>query len=302
MEKGTESVAEEVKRFEKIYDMGHGLIIAKVPIKDVKEQDINARIMKDDMQSLLTENITKRGQLESLPLLADKDGKLEIVSGHHRVKSAKAAGIEELISIIDVSGLTRSQIAAKQLAHNAIEGFDDESTLKEICKAITDVDDMIESAMPKEYFNEIQHEVESLATPALDFDFKTVTFTFLPHQLHDLENVIKSIPAGELLGYADIDQFKSFADAVEKTKKYENIKAVGTAIYQMVKLTEEHYADYDENEDWQPLVSLFGGGAVSAEDAEIIKKALQKAKNEKVITDKTKSRLVIELCKEYLGE
>ncbi len=293
---------EEIKRYEQIYDMGHGLIIAKVPIKSVKEQDINARIMKDDMQSLLTENITKRGQLESLPLLADKDGKLEIVSGHHRVKSAKAAGIDELISIIDVSGLTRSQIAAKQLAHNAIEGFDDESTLKEICKAITDVDDMIESAMPKEYFNEIQHEVESLATPAVDFNFKTVTFTFLPHQIKELDDVVKKIPSSEYLGYTDIDQFKGFADAVEKTKKFENIKAVGTAIHQMIKLTEEHYSDYDENEDWLPLVSLFGGGAISAENADVVRRAIKKAKDEEVITDKSKSELIIKLCKEYLGE
>ena len=34
-------------------------------------------------------------------------------------------------------------MAAKQLAHNAISGFDDQSTLKEIAKMIDDVDDML---------------------------------------------------------------------------------------------------------------------------------------------------------------
>lgn len=50
-----------------IYDMGSGLVIAKVQIDKVKEQDINARIMKNEMQNQLTANILKRGQLESLP-------------------------------------------------------------------------------------------------------------------------------------------------------------------------------------------------------------------------------------------
>ena len=53
--------------------------------------------------------------------------------------------MKEIIAIVDVSGLSRSKIAAKQLAHNAISGFDDDSTLREIVKMIDDVDDMIES-------------------------------------------------------------------------------------------------------------------------------------------------------------
>ena len=49
--------------------------------------------------------------------------------------------LTELFVILDTTGLRRSQVAAKQLAHNAISGFDDQSTLKEIAKMIDDVDD-----------------------------------------------------------------------------------------------------------------------------------------------------------------
>lgn len=83
---------QQIEGCEVIYDMGSGLVIAKVPLDKVKEQDINARIMKNEMQDQLTANIKKRGQLESLPLFVLVDGKLEIISGHHRVKSARAAG------------------------------------------------------------------------------------------------------------------------------------------------------------------------------------------------------------------
>ena len=113
--------------YSSIADMGSGLLIAKVSLADFKEQDINARIMKSDMQKQLTDNIKKRGQLESLPFCALIDGKIEIVSGHHRIRSAKDSGImSEIFVILDTTGLRRSQVAAKQLAHNAISGFDDQ--------------------------------------------------------------------------------------------------------------------------------------------------------------------------------
>ncbi len=100
--------------YEKIYDMGTGLIIAKVPLDKVREQDINARIMKKEMQDQLTANIKNRGQLESLPLLVEKDGVLEIISGHHWIICAREAEVKETVAIIDVSGLSRSKIASKQ--------------------------------------------------------------------------------------------------------------------------------------------------------------------------------------------
>ena len=59
-------------RYEQIADMGSGLIIARVPAECIREQDINARIMKNEMQRQLTDNIKKRGQLESLPFCALK--------------------------------------------------------------------------------------------------------------------------------------------------------------------------------------------------------------------------------------
>lgn len=60
---------QQIEGCEVIYDMGSGLVIAKVPLDKVKEQDINARIMKNEMQDQLTANIKKRGQLESLAKL-----------------------------------------------------------------------------------------------------------------------------------------------------------------------------------------------------------------------------------------
>ena len=110
-------VSSAAVKYETVADMGSGLVIAKVKLTDFREQDINARIMKTEMQKQLTDNIKKRGQLESLPFCALIDGKIEIISGHHRIRSAKDSGVlTELFVILDTTGLRRSQVAAKQLA------------------------------------------------------------------------------------------------------------------------------------------------------------------------------------------
>ena len=158
-----ETAAENKVRYEVVADMGSGLVIAKVHLADIREQDINARIMKNETQKQLTDNIKKRGQLESLPYCALIDGRIEIISGHHRIRSAKDSGVlEEVFVILDLSGLRRSQVAAKQIAHNAINGYDDQSTLREIAKLIDDVDDMLESYIGKDILEEPMAELEKL--------------------------------------------------------------------------------------------------------------------------------------------
>ena len=291
--------------YEVIYDMGDGLVIAKVQIDALKEQDINARLMKSDMQDQLTANIAKRGQLESLPFVAEVDGVLEIVSGHHRVKGARAAGMKEIIVIVDTSGLTRSQIAAKQLAHNAISGFDDDSTLREIVKMITDIDDMIESFIGKDIMEEPLAEYKKLLSPAVEFDFKVVTFTFLQHQVRDMDALIKSLEntGADLIGVAAFEQCKGFVEALARYQKFTDIRNVGAAVHSMIESVNEKMdeAGFDDEEDWTYLTKLFGSGAVPAEAAQVIDQAIKKAEKNGVIGKKNRWQLLEYLCADYLG-
>lgn len=77
-----------------IYDMGSGLVIAKVQIDKVKEQDINARIMKNEMQDQLTANIMKRGQLESLPFFCPEQWQVGDHIGPPQGKERKGGWLE----------------------------------------------------------------------------------------------------------------------------------------------------------------------------------------------------------------
>ncbi len=300
-----EQAAEVRATYEKIYDMGHGLIIAKVSIDHVREQDINARIMKKEMQDQLTTNIKNRGQLESLPYLVEKDGVLEIVSGHHRIKSARAAGLKELIVIIDVSGLSRSKIAAKQLAHNAISGFDDQDVLKEICKMLDDVDDMLESFVGKDVLKEPLEQYDKLFSPAVQFDFKNVTFSFLPHQVKDMDALVKNLEssAPEIIGVAPYEQCKRFIETLARYQKFSDIRNVGAAIHSMIESVAEKMDDmgFSEEEDWTYLTKLFGSNAIPAESAATITKAIKKAEKEGTITSKNRWQLIEAWATDYLA-
>lgn len=299
-------VSSAAVKYETVADMGSGLVIAKVKLTDFREQDINARIMKTEMQKQLTDNIKKRGQLESLPFCALIDGKIEIISGHHRIRSAKDSGVlTELFVILDTTGLRRSQVAAKQLAHNAISGFDDQSTLKEIAKMIDDVDDMLESYIGKDIIGEPMAELEKLLSPKVEFDWKNVTFTFLPHQLRDLDQLVKVLGSlsPDMLGVADIDQHEEFIETITKYQQFANVKNTGAAIHAMIKATESLFDDlhFDESREWVQLPNLFGSPAIPKEAADTITQALDKMVKEGEIGSKNKWQALEYWAADYLA-
>ena len=298
-------MAGEAKRYQVIHDMGSGLLIVKIPLDVVVEQDVNARIMKNEMQDQLTANIAKRGQLESLPYLTEDGNKVRIISGHHRIKSARQAGIKEIYAILDVSGLTRSQEAAKQLAHNAISGFDDQSMLKEIVKMISDVDDMLESYVGKDILAEPMAEVDKLISPAVQFDFRTLVFAFLPHQLQNLELLVKELEkAGpEIVGVAEYEQGKRFVETLSKYQQFQDVRNLGAAISSMIEAANEKMdiAGYDPAGEWTYLTKVFGSNSIPTEAAQVIQQALKKAEKEGVIGKKNRWQLIEFLCADYLG-
>jgi hypothetical protein len=280
------------------------LSVPPTVLADVREQDINARVMKTEMFKQLVDNIKKRGQLESLPLCALTD-KIEIISGHHRVRAAREAGMNEIIIILDVSGLNRSQVAAKQLAHNAISGFDDQDTLKEIAKLISDVDDMLESFIGKDVLGEPMAELEKLLAPKVEFDWKNITFSFLPHQVNDLQKLISTLELSdpEFVGVASLDAHASFIDALVKYQKFANVKNIGSAIHAMIRATEQIYEDvgFDGSEEWVQLGTIFGNAAVPKESAEVMKQALKKALDDGTVGSKNKWQLIEYMAADYIA-
>lgn len=250
-----------------VTDIGGNQVIAIAPPEKLREQDKNANIMTPEMFRQLTENIKKKGQVESLPFCALTEKGVEIVSGHHRKRAAAAAQIKKIPFILDLSGLTKSQIAAKQIAHNAINGNDDKRILKDIVKLINDVDDMIESYIGNDILNLPDEELEKLLAPKLVFDWKQIQFMFLPYQLEDLEKLVASTEKADYIGAAERKQFDELIKKLAKFQKISNIKNIGAAIHKLIEVANSEIESVSEKGEWVSLASILGNITVPRETA-----------------------------------
>lgn len=237
---------------EKILEIYKNLWIARGKINELKEQDINPNVMPRTMFDQLTTNIKKRGALESLPLCAEVNNTYEIISGHHRIRAARAAGLDEIFILLDTSGLSRDEIIAKQLAHNNINGTVDPELTLRLFEEIKDIDARLEAYVDvNELLKKIEEEHAKINEIELNFDMKSISILFLPYQYNDFEEamseIIKRLNKDEEAIYlASLDQFKEFRDALRKVKNIENIKNTGFALHKMAQIVLDFYKDKDE--------------------------------------------------------
>jgi hypothetical protein len=219
-------------------------VVRAFPINDLREQDVNAHVMKPGTFDRLAENIRSRGQLESLPYCAQPggEGPVEIVSGHHRVRAAKSAGLVEVPILLDCAEMTRSTIIAKQLAHNAIIGMDDPDLVKQLVSKIDTPDDLLATGLPQDVIGDADATAEAIGmfTPRIDFDYRTVSFAFLPHQQADLERLIGLLEGRQdLVVAAPLEQFDDLLKVAARFARIKGIKSGGTAITLMVRMALE---------------------------------------------------------------
>jgi len=236
---------------EKIIELQSSNIwITLIDIAELKEQDKNARVMSKEMFSQLQKNIQdKGGLLESLPYCAETEKGIEIVSGHHRVRASRAAGIQKIHIILDCNNLSKDEIVSKQLSHNAISGIDDEQLLLELYESIKDVDQRIATFIDADEIKSLIPTEVGIGELGIGLDFKTVNLLFLPHQLKEFNLVIDMIEKGEGVIVSDLEHWDDFKVAVNRVRETENIKSVGMALSKMCKITKEYYEKEKEKED-----------------------------------------------------
>lgn len=161
-----------------------------------------------------------------------------------------------------------------------------------------------ESFIGKDIMEEPLEQYDKLLSPAVHFDFKNVTFTFLPHQVKDMDVLIKNLESSspEIIGVAAYEQCKGFVEALARYQKFSDIRNVGAAIHSMIEAVQEKMDDagFNEEEDWTYLTKLFGSNAIPASSAEVITKAIKKAEKEGQVTSKDRWRMIEILATSYL--
>lgn len=244
-------MAQDAKAKCRRYDLGNDLELIEVVIEDLREQDVNAHVMEGRKFDRLTANIKQRGAMESFPYCAQPGGTgpIEIVSGHHRVRAAKAAGLKTVWVLLDRALTTRSLITSKQLAHNFLVGSDDTDVVRQLLASIENPDDLIASGAPPDLLSDLTQQAMELFTPTIDLRFKTVSFTFLPHQLENLEKLLGTMDGTQDLVVAALEeQWEKFLKAVAKFGRFKKVLAGGMIISMLTDLALAQIAEHEAKE------------------------------------------------------
>lgn len=204
-----------------------------VPLGDLHEQDVNAQTMQPREFERLAENIRQRGALESMPYCAQPGGRgpIAIVSGHHRVRAARVAGLERIPVLVDVLVMTRSELVARQIAHNTLVGRQDENTLRQLLGEVTEADDLLATGLDETMLTATAADTTPLTTPQTAIEWRLCSIAFLPAQMERFEDLVTAIEGRQaLVGAAPLDSYEPFAQALGRFARFANIRSLGTAV------------------------------------------------------------------------
>ena len=229
---------------------------------ELKLLEKNARYMKAEQFQSLVENIKKDGNLSSLPLCyREKDGKLRVLSGNHRVQAGRQAGVEQIMVMVVGDEKDSDERLAIQLSHNAIAGQDDLVILKDLWESIKDVQAKVYAGLDSDTVKALQG-IQFAAIAEQRLQYKIVTFTFLGHEVENLDELMKAIAvafASDVVYLATLEAYAPLYELMLKIKKHCLIKNTTAAFMkynelaligydQMVKVEAEHCGAADSGE------------------------------------------------------
>jgi hypothetical protein len=213
---------------------------------ELKLLEKNARYMKAPQFQNLVENIKKDGNLSSLPLCyREKDGKLRVLSGNHRVQGARQAGVEQVLVMVVGDEKDSDERLAIQLSHNAIAGQDDLVILKDLWESIKDVQAKVYAGLDSDTVKALQG-IQFAAIAEQRLQYKIVTFTFLGHEVENLDELLKAIAvvfASDVVYLATLEAYAPLYEWMLKIKKHCLIKNTTAAF---MKYNELALIGYDQ--------------------------------------------------------
>jgi hypothetical protein len=231
-----------------IADLGANLALYKVHVDELVEQDINAHVMSPEMFERLAANVKREQRLEQLPFtVARPTGKFELISGHHRVRAARTAGLVEIYVLADTRDLSRSTTVAKQLAHNSIFGRDDPQTLAKLYDELDSIEDIMESFLKPEDFDDVKQLSRAEITDiSVAIPWKHLTLVFVPRTMDALDRIdawVKKTPKEtDTIGVVAHEILERFRAAALSLGRTEDIRSLGAIMTRMTEIVEGHIA------------------------------------------------------------
>lgn len=289
--------------------------IITMPVNELKLLELNARFMRHETFQQLVENIKRDGKLTQLPFaILDDDGKYKVLSGNHRVKAAREAGLDEIELIVTHDKLSKDRQTAIQLSHNAISGEDDPSILKSLYEDIEDIEFKIYAGLDDKTL-ELLDQVQPESISEVNLEFQTMNIVFLPNELERVMEIWDSIKGevkADAVWLARYKEYDAFLDSLETISNSYDVKNVATTFLLMLDVVQRHMDElsegwYDEQEqeakhsNWVHMTTMFNNNKMPAKSAAIVKRALDKMLSDGDIAKNNKWQALEYWAAEYLS-
>lgn len=263
----------------------------------------NARYMRQEVFARLVANIQQDGALTSLPFawrvhddatgipLTDEQGEplYEVLSGNHRVKAARAAGLRAIDVLVTDEYLPPARRRAIQLSHNALVGEDDPALLKALYEDIDDVDWRLYAGLDDRQLGLLGRvTVAALSEPNLDY--QEIGLVFLPDEAESARRVWQTVKEG--LHYDEVwlarwAEYERALDALEVAGAAYGVRNTATALLVVLEVFSRHLDELREgwlDEEGQPveakrrvpLETVLGTTQVPAATAAALERVVQK--------------------------
>lgn len=289
--------------------------LAVVDVKDLEFLDKNARYMTNEMFRNLVDNIKKDGGLSSVPFCWKHDGKYRVLSGNHRCQAAIAAGITNILVLYTDKDLSKQEQIAIELSHNAIDGKDDMTILKELWDEIDDVSLKYYAGLDDKTLDEMEKAAIS-ALAEVKLDYRSLTFLFLPHEIEKLDDALKHAAESGVVQdtvYMNrIEDFKRMLEAQSKVQGAYDVKNSATSLMLILDIFRRHEDELSEgyinsqtgelkHKGTVPLSSVFGKDTIPAETAMKLKRAVDRMVDAGEIDSKHKIDFLQIMADKYLA-
>lgn len=213
----------------------------QVDPKTLKRREKNAHYMPPAMFKRLVENVKIDGRLTTTVLCCqDKDGSLEILSGHHRTAAAIEAGLPLVDTLVITTPLSEKRKVAIQLSHNSINGEDDQSLLAQLYASL-DIDSKKFSGLDDSVLSGDKGP-GAAALGGANIKYDELLFSFLPEDRVQFEVELEALAKRAKrfrIHAAPQSGFDGFFDAIVRTKQQLNIVNSGIALSVMARLAGE---------------------------------------------------------------
>ncbi|WP_300909539.1 ParB N-terminal domain-containing protein [uncultured Desulfovibrio sp.] len=208
----------------------------------------NARFFKRETFRQLRDNIAADKRLSSVPLCyRHEDGRLEVLSGNHRVQASIEAAIPHILVLVITEELDKSRRIAIQLSHNALVGEDDQSILANLWAQIESVQDKLYSGLDSESLKELGDvELVNFSTPQVPAHM--VTFMFTDGEKEQLSEILDMLAdaakKSSAVHVCPAAQYEAFIAIINDVKHAEKIRDSSLAMTRLMEIA----ADYLEKQ------------------------------------------------------